>query len=224
MGLAIGAVLSVGGLALVNAGMLPVPDRAQPALVTRGDGGTSALGADALSDHPALPRDENLIAKLKGDIALADTHGLDLSAAKALLASQGMAATVSERVASAEIPEDAVVSQAPAAGDVVEPGSTVSLSVSAGALVAVPDALGLSYEEAVSRIEARKLVAHLKDRRHNAGVKAGRIVSQSPESGSEVAAGTTVHVVKSLGPAPRRSSARSGSGCAGDCSRCHPGR
>lgn len=102
----------------------------------------------------------------------------------------------------------------------------------------VPEVVGQSYEEAKDTVQAAKLNLDLKDSRYNGSVPEGRIATQFPDPGKSVAAGSTVSVTKSLGPAPkpkpaptrttprrkRTAKRSSGGGCSGNCKRCHPNR
>jgi penicillin-binding protein 1A len=103
----------------------------------------------------------------------------------------------------------AVVGQSPAAGTVVEPGATVTLSVATAdkVPVTVPSVLGLDAEQARRTLEAAGLVAEVVVEPSCTGgascqarlaADAGRVWRQDTTGGSRVLAGTTV--VVAVGP------------------------
>ncbi len=89
-----------------------------------------------------------------------------------------------------------VISQSPAAGEMVAPGSTVNLVVSTGPCpVAVPTAASCDD------ITAAGLVCNLIEECSDT-VAQGDVISQSPAAGAMVAPGSTVNLVVSTGPCP----------------------
>lgn len=85
-------------------------------------------------------------------------------------------------------------------GAMVEEGSNVILTVSAGSEgVEVPKVVGLTEAEAVSNLEQKGFVVS-KTKDHDQYIKEGSIISQSPDGGSKAPAGTTVTICISEGP------------------------
>lgn len=84
-------------------------------------------------------------------------------------------------------------------GTMVEEGTNIVLTVSAGSEgIEVPKVVGLTEAEGVSNLE-QKSFAVSKTEAHDPYIKAGNIISQSPEGGSKAPGGTTVTICISLG-------------------------
>jgi len=104
--------------------------------------------------------------------------------------------------ASATVATGLVISQAPTGGASAVTGSTVTLLVSlgpAGVQVSVPDVVGRPLADAQSRIAAVGLTSTVTSA-HNANVKVGAVISQSPVRDTLVPSGSNVALVVSLGP------------------------
>jgi beta-lactam-binding protein with PASTA domain len=95
-------------------------------------------------------------------------------------------------------PKNIVVTQKPAAGSEQEKGSTVTLFVSQGRKqVAIPNVLGLQQSEAVAQLTKAGLDSAVVLVPNAA--PSGRVISQSPASGTKVSPGTTVRLNVSRG-------------------------
>ncbi|ARD41794.1 Stk1 family PASTA domain-containing Ser/Thr kinase [Actinomyces gaoshouyii] len=103
---------------------------------------------------------------------------------------------------SASVATGMVISTDPAAGQSLDKGSTVSITVSRGrASATVPDVVGRTEREARKAIEAAGLEMSIPTRANDKSVKEGRVISQSPKKGaSGVYKGDTVALVISQGP------------------------
>ncbi|MEM8988181.1 MAG: PASTA domain-containing protein, partial [Pseudomonadota bacterium] len=94
------------------------------------------------------------------------------------------------------------ISQNPAGGSSVAPGTAVDLVVSSGpAPVNVPDVTGLSQSSASAALTGAGLVVGNVTNANSDTVPAGDVISQNPAGGSSVAPGTAVDLVVSSGPA-----------------------
>jgi hypothetical protein len=94
-----------------------------------------------------------------------------------------------------------IISQAPAAGASVAPGSAVNLVVSTGpANVSVPNVVGLTQAAATTAITGAGLVVGTVTTASSPTVAAGSVISQNPVGGSSVAPGSAVNLVVSTGP------------------------
>ena len=134
-------------------------------------------------------------------IPVPDVVGMTQSAAQAEIEAADLVVGTITEEAHDTVPEGEVISQTPEAGAEVEPGTTIELVVSLGkAPVTVPDLSGMSIEEAESALEEEGLVLGDIDEVHSEDIPEGAILSQEPQSGTEVAADSTVDVVVSLGP------------------------
>jgi len=100
-----------------------------------------------------------------------------------------------------------VISQDPAAGVEVSPGTSVNLVVSTGPCggqqVTVPNVVGQAQATATTAITNAGLTVGTVTRAYSATVAAGVVISQDPAAGSTVSGGAAVNLVVSLGaPTP----------------------
>ncbi len=103
--------------------------------------------------------------------------------------------------ASASLAAGLILSESPVAGARVPAGSSVNLLVSSGApLIAVPPVTGATLAAATAAIAAKGLSVGSKSSEPSSTVKAGGVISQSPNAGTQVA--TKITLVLSSGPAP----------------------
>jgi beta-lactam-binding protein with PASTA domain len=128
-------------------------------------------------------------------VAVPDVKGLSLAAATAKLDAAGLQATQTT-VTSTE-KAGTVVDVAPAAGQKVKKGSTITLSVAKAAPVAVPDVVGSTQADAQAKLE-------------DAGFKVnaatvpsskakGQVVAQNPATGTKALPGSAVRINVSSG-------------------------
>ena len=102
-----------------------------------------------------------------------------------------------------EIAEGLVISQAPAAEEVVDEGSPVEVVVSLGPEpIEVPNLRGESVAAARSQLEELGLGLEIGDRRYDDDVPTDAILSQDVDAGTTLIRGDTVEVVVSDGPEP----------------------
>ena len=126
---------------------------------------------------------------------------LDLPAAEAtrILTDAGLEPEIVEEP-NEQAAAGTVFDQDPDAGVNVEEGTTVTLSVSAGAPpVVVPDVTGLNLTDAVSQLEGRNLTADVRPTPDEDRPE-GEVLTQDPEEGDEVPEGTSVVLEVSSGP------------------------
>jgi serine/threonine-protein kinase len=121
------------------------------------------------------------------------------SAAVQKIRSLGLVPNVSEESSSA--PAGQVIRQSPSAGSEVDPGSTVSISVSEGEETAtVPNVIGKLRPDAVAALREAGLTPTVSEQETSVPSKVGRVTDQFPPPGSEVEPGSEVTVV--VGKAP----------------------
>jgi serine/threonine-protein kinase len=95
-----------------------------------------------------------------------------------------------------------VISTKPEAGEEVERGSRVVLTVSRGPeLVRVPQLVGVTESEAIQLIQEAELSVGTPSRARSDEFEQGRVIEQSPDARSEVERDTAVDFVVSEGPA-----------------------
>jgi len=119
--------------------------------------------------------------------------GMTLNAARQQLSAVGLELSSSQKAS--DRPKNEVIGQSPDAGTTVDPGSTVSLSVSSGPAetrVPVPPLVGLTQADAESQLSSAGLVASVQTQSTSIQPQDGRVIDQSPSSGTEVAEGSTV--------------------------------
>jgi eukaryotic-like serine/threonine-protein kinase len=96
-------------------------------------------------------------------------------------------------------PPGTVLEQDPRAGEEVDEGSTVTLSVSTGLGTArIPDVQGLPERRAVTRLEDRGFLVESEER-FSSDVEAGLAIGTRPPAGRKVDGGSTVTVLVSKG-------------------------
>ncbi|WP_335991750.1 Stk1 family PASTA domain-containing Ser/Thr kinase [Glycomyces sp. MUSA5-2] len=89
-------------------------------------------------------------------------------------------------------PAGEVLSQDPAAGEEVPPGTTVTLTVSAGGQATVPDVTGMLVDTAIETLQNADFEYAVEY--GTGGTTVGVVYSQNPNSGSTESSGTTVTI------------------------------
>ena len=112
------------------------------------------------------------------------------------LRSHGLEAAVSEE--ESPEPKGRVIRQAPDAGSLVEPGSTVTIVVSSGEEAEeeakVPNVIGKERRQAVEAIRAAGLTPNVEEEETPVSGKVGRVIDQFPPPGQELEPGSTVTI------------------------------
>ncbi|MBB6333695.1 Stk1 family PASTA domain-containing Ser/Thr kinase [Schaalia hyovaginalis] len=108
-----------------------------------------------------------------------------------------------------------ILSSSPAAGETLNKGESVSITVASGK-VALPDTI-VGYEQAsvVAALQALTLDVSIVEE-YSDTLAAGGVLSSSPSSGSIVPQGSTVHLTVSKGPKPTGPSSNSGNSGSGN--------
>ena len=134
-------------------------------------------------------------------VAVPSLVGQTQEQAEAALEAAGLTAKI-DYAASDEVEEGVVISQSPSAEQKVNVGREISLTVSSGAAkVKVPDLVGSSQRIAQLTLANMGLNVEI-DSEYNDEVDKDQVILQSPEGGSEVAPGSTVKLLISLGEEP----------------------
>jgi PASTA domain len=130
--------------------------------------------------------------------------GMSQAQAEVTLQAAGFSLLETHGVPSLQVPLGMVIAQSPPAGQLVQMGSKVSLSISsgppAGATVTVLSVVGQSQAQAVSELAS----LGLNDEIHtvpSSSVPIGLVISTSPSAGSTVPSGSTISVTVSAGAA-----------------------
>ncbi|GFI47401.1 serine/threonine-protein kinase PrkC [Lachnospiraceae bacterium] len=137
--------------------------------------------------------------KPKETVEMAAVEGKKVDDVKVMLLDLGLTPEI-EYEENAEFEQGTVMKASVKPGEKVEKGSNVVLTVSAGSEgVEIPKVVGLSEAEAVAELGKREFVVN-KTEGYDPYIKAGSIITQSPEAGAKVPGGTAVTIRVSLGP------------------------
>jgi serine/threonine-protein kinase len=99
-----------------------------------------------------------------------------------------------------ERPQGRVAAQNPKAGETVDEGTEVVVSVSQGPeQIGVPDVVGLSQANATATLEAADFVVSVVEQ-PSSTTAAGTVIQQSPNAGVDADKGSTVTITVSTGP------------------------
>lgn len=133
-------------------------------------------------------------------VQVPDVVGLSqVDAVKAIEAADLKVGNVTQR-ASVDVKEGQVAAQGPKAEALVRGGSEVDLIMSSGKpLIALPDVVGMTQDEAITQLRAMGLNTRTSTETTQ-GVEADTVLDQSPSAGEEVPVGTTVGLVVAEAP------------------------
>ena len=135
-------------------------------------------------------------------VSVPNVVGLTQAAATTAITNAGLVLGTVTTASSNTVAAGSVISESPAAGTSVAPGSAVNLVVSSGpAPVAVPNVVGLTQAAATTAITNAGLVLGTVTTASSNTVAAGSVISESPAAGTSVAPGSAVNLAVSTGPA-----------------------
>ena len=126
-------------------------------------------------------------------VAVPPLVGLTLAAAAQRIAAKGLEYNATEE--ESDRPAGEVISQSPDAGTKVDPGSTIEMVVSSGqpdTSVTVPSVVGKTQSEAESMLTGLGLVVTVQDQDTTIEPQDGRVIDQSPDSGTSLPAGSQI--------------------------------
>jgi VWFA-related protein len=140
-----------------------------------------------------------------GPVTVPNVVNQTQAAATAAINGAGLVVGAVTQQSSATVQANNVSSQSPAAGVGVAAGSAVNLVVSTGPApapgpVAVPNVLNQTQAAATALINAAGLVVGTVSQFSSVTVPAGSVISQNPNAGTSVTAGSAVSLVVSTGP------------------------
>ena len=131
-------------------------------------------------------------------VAVPNVVGKSQSDAMAALKNAGFEVSVSEE-SSSEVKQGNVIRQSPDANGSLEKGGTVSITVSSGKKASsVPNVVGKSKGSAQTTLSNAGFNVST-EYQSSSSVKQGAVISQTPEGGSSLESGKTVHLVISTG-------------------------
>ncbi len=135
-----------------------------------------------------------LVSSGQAQVAVPAVVGLTEEAARQRLSARGL--TIDSSEVESDRPAGEVVSQSPDAGEQVDPGSSVKVSVSSGeAAVPVPNLVGQLRSDAENQLVGLGLVPDVVERPTDIEPQDGRVIDQRPIGGRSVASGSTVRLV-----------------------------
>jgi beta-lactam-binding protein with PASTA domain len=146
-----------------------------------------------------VPADSSvdLVISLGQSVVVPNVVGQPEADANSAITSIGLISIINY-VYSDTVSKGLVVNQNPVGETTVPMGSSVELAVSLGRPV-VPDVVGESHSAAVATIEGIDNLRVAASYRHHNTVPKDDVISQNPAGGAEVAVGSTVNIVVSLG-------------------------
>jgi len=144
-----------------------------------------------------VPKGTVVILSVSSGVVVPDVRNLSLADATTQLQAIGLQVQpVNER--SSTVPQGAVSKQDPPPGSNVSSGSTVTLTVSLGAKVTVPNVVGVRAADAQAQLQAAGLQTKLAYET-SGGINKGFVIKLDPPAGTSVAFGTTVTLTVSTG-------------------------
>ena len=187
---------SVGEVKRVNREVAPNTVLEQdPAASPPGD--EAALDCSFLTFFCSKPDVTLTVSNGPGSSKVPATAGLPREEAEEKLEAAGFDVDA-ETASSDAVEEGTVIHSEPSAGETATNGSAVTLVVSAGPkLTKVPVLVGTQRSVAVQQIRGRGLEPVISE--EESSTPAGEVISQSPDAGSEVEAGSSVSIVVSAG-------------------------
>ncbi|MFI1926549.1 MULTISPECIES: Stk1 family PASTA domain-containing Ser/Thr kinase [unclassified Streptomyces] len=133
-------------------------------------------------------------------VKVPDVTGSRQDKAEELLKADGLEPGLVTQEFSEDVIKGFVISTDPEAGTKRRAGTAVSIVVSKGAPVPVPDVTGDAVDDARAELEEAGLKVKVATEQVNSEFDKGRVATQTPEEGSEAAEGDTVTLTLSKGP------------------------
>ncbi|MFD9322562.1 Stk1 family PASTA domain-containing Ser/Thr kinase [Streptomyces sp. NPDC060053] len=133
-------------------------------------------------------------------VKVPDVEGSRLDKAEELLKTDGLEPGLVTQEFSDDVIKGFVISTDPEAGTKRRAGTAVSLVVSKGSPVDIPDVTGDALDDAKAELEEAGLKVKVATGQVNSEFDKGLVATQTPEEGSEAAEGDTVTLTVSKGP------------------------
>ncbi|MFH0176832.1 Stk1 family PASTA domain-containing Ser/Thr kinase [Streptomyces cacaoi] len=133
-------------------------------------------------------------------VKVPDVTGSRQDKAEELLKTDGLEPGLVTQEFSEDVIKGFVISTDPEAGTKRRAGTAVSIVVSKGSPIAVPDVTGDAVDDARAELEEAGLKVKVATTQVNSEFDKGRVATQTPEEGSEAAEGDTVTLTLSKGP------------------------
>ncbi|WP_312517442.1 Stk1 family PASTA domain-containing Ser/Thr kinase [Anaerospora sp.] len=138
------------------------------------------------------------------EVIVPSVVGKQVESARNVLADKNLRVSVVETFHD-KIPVGQVISQNPEAGSTVKEQRTINLIVSKGGeITVVPDVRGLSRRDAELQIKNAGLTIGRIDEQFAANTVADTVINQNPRPPAQVVKATTIDIVISKGPEPKK--------------------
>ena len=151
------------------------------------------------------------VSRGSSDASVPLLSGVTQATAQSMLEKAGYALGEISGEHSESIPEGLVISQNPPAGEPLEKGAKVNITVSlgpsqggAGSMTTVPNVTQKTLDTARAEIEKAELELGTVTEQASSTVAAGKIISQSLSPGSQVEKGSEIKLIISTGAPPAR--------------------
>ncbi len=171
--------------------------------VTRTTPSTQPAGT-VLTQNPAagqkLPLGGTVQVTVAGLVTVPSVIGMNTTQATAVLTPLNLK-LVQAGSAANPAPAGTIFAQSPAANAQAAPGSSVSVQISLGPPLVVPNIVGVQIAQAQSTLQQLGLQMTISSRGPS-NLPSGAVVSQDPAAGASASPGSTVSVVASTGPPP----------------------
>ena len=132
-------------------------------------------------------------------VQVPDLIGMTEAQARAAIGDAGLSVGQPEYVADPEVGRDKVIGQDPNRDTFVDPGATVTITVSTGKpMTSVPSVVGQDQADGRATLEGADLVADFEEK--DSDEPKGQVVETRPAAGEQVPEGTRVTVFFSDGP------------------------
>lgn len=154
-----------------------------------------------ISETPAggstVPINTNVLLNVSLGVVVVDVTGQPFQTAQSQLQLLGFQVQRLDQ-RSTTVPSESVISQDPSPGSTLSAGGTVTLTVSLGANVTVPNLVGQAFAGAQSQLQALGLQVQRVDQ-SSSSINSGFVISQNPTAATSVPIGTTVTLTVSTG-------------------------
>jgi beta-lactam-binding protein with PASTA domain len=156
----------------------------------------------AAGESAGKGQDVDLVVSAAPAVPVPDLVGVNLRDAQARLDRAGLKPGNVDRVQTGDRPPDTVIRQNPSAGEQVEKGKSVQLTIAAAPVVSVPDVTGLAVADARSRLERAGLIPGPVNTVPTAERAPDTVLRQSPAAGEQVAKNQAVSLTVAAAPLP----------------------
>ena len=150
---------------------------------------------------------ELTVSQGKQTFVMPQIEGMTLSEANVTLGNNRVQLQTTETV-SDEVPAGRIISQEPKQGEEVATGSVISVVVSKGKEIVVPDLRGRTEDDAMVYLVLQGLTLGETTRQESFEYEEGFVIGQSLNPGDPILEGNSIDLVVSSGPGPQSKTAR----------------